>query len=252
LVLIGDHDKASDAARRWTYFLDRGDASDLAELALCDLVCSVREDLALQFSEEFGEFPADTMALLIGADNQEFALIASSGVVPTNRFVESEAEPKELVSHNTAVARALLSRIAPDRPTLERRAAAVRQCLVADDLLQLHGAVGKSTKSLATIARLAPAELALRALDEPTLAASCVSALANEASLRWRVGRPPGARWGNRGFGCSADRLEGSPHAGSDARGAPCGTGFAPDYSKRFLWFYAEHQRLEFEDAPKR
>jgi hypothetical protein len=252
LVLVGDPVKGSDAAQRWTYFLDRGTPRELADLALCDLVCSVRGDLVREFPAELAALPAEVMAILIETEKPELALVLSSGSVPANRTVESDA--RTLVPHNAAVQRTLHARIAPDSDTLKRRAASARKALSPEELAELDASPGADARSLATIARLAPAQLSLRAIDEPKNESKYVEALGNAVILRWRVGRPPGARWAQRGGPCGgADKLEGSPPSKADRVSGPCGTGFfGPEYSQRFLWFYAEQERLAFEDAPKR
>ena len=252
LVLVGDPARGSDAAQRWTYFLDRGTPRDLADLALCDLVCSVRDDLAREFPAELGKMPADVMAILIGADKPELALVLSPGSVPKSSAVEADA--RNVVPHNTAVQRALHAHIAPDSDTLKRRAAAARAALSAEELVELDAHSGSDAKSLEVAARLVPALLSLRALDEPRNEPKYVDALGSAAIRRWRVGGAPGARWATRGIQCiTEDKLEGSPPSPADRASGPCGTGFfGPGYSKRFLWFYAESERLVFEDAPKR
>jgi TAT (twin-arginine translocation) pathway signal sequence len=240
LVLVVDQGGIWQWGAAWGQALTFGKNEFLADLALCEVVVAPMDEVRAALPGLPGLTGRPTgnwlepVALLIETD--EPSAIQIKGPVerrfrriPVPAWDESE-EPFEAAVRARVedLERMVRAAVAPDRFTIERRAAQAARVLglevPADPLA--HDELSES----------APAVIRAAGEAFPERRKLAIDMLAGVAAMRLRWHAPRGAYWATS-TGCGAD-IEDLPE---DQRlGIACGMGHVPKISERFLYFHTQ------------
>lgn len=241
LVLHASEDRSqrADLGECFGSFLLHAEDEQLAQLAVCDITSAPTEELlGLPWPG------APVQAVLLEPAGK--ALPALIGGLWRRRVTDkprtgSEEEVVEDYRATHAGIAAQLARVIPsDRVSLEAWAAAEQREL---------GKLPNPTSPKLANARRFPWQARLCTFDMPNRRKAWLQVLAQSVRDRWEGRAPVGAVWG-RHSGCWGPIFQGPPEL-AQSGGGPCGTGFVPEISARFLHFYREEELVGFIGLPR-
>lgn len=220
-------------------FLLHAEDEQLAPLAVCDITSATTEEmLGLPWPG------APVQAVLLEPAGKALpALIGdlwrSSGIGQSRRLTDEEVEACYRAVHASIAGQ--LARVIPgERAALEAWAARERAEL---------GKLPNPTSPKLANARRFPWQARLCMLDMPNRRKAWLQVLAQSVRDRWESRAPVGAVWGWHG-GCWGPVFKGPPEMANNG-GGPCGTGYVPELSARFLHFYREEELVGFVGPPR-
>ena len=224
-------------------YLELASESALADLALCEVTCAKISELHPFAPGMTIRFEGEPMALLVDwGRNEVRAAVRSSPRFPSlpeggPRYGRTP-DPWEsrLTRWKEAIRGEIHSVIAPDRSELLRRTEEARTRLPETERDRLARLAASGGPWSATDVASCPA-WALSAATTEAVRVDTLRELAQIARSRLLERSPSGSRWAKDG-GCGDVFLE-DPRDYQSGSG-PCGTGYMPQPSYRFLWLYTK------------
>jgi hypothetical protein len=222
-------------------YLNRADEPAMVDLAMCDVWCATATEVRTQFAVTH-DVDDSALAVLVETDGTPAHVV--KGNVPSDlpedspgRYVES-ARVEAATARNDFLSARLHEVIAPDKATVRRRARQACEAVFPDRALMDDESARRELPN-AQFADLVPAWVRWCAEDaDAGTRKEWMKLLSDRAESRWRSAAPPRARWA-KATSCGGPQLEGELSEGS---AVPCGTGFTPQYSARFLMFFTEER----------
>ncbi len=208
-------------------YLNHGSDSQLAPLALCEVVCATMEELHSLSPAKYETEPS-------------FVLLETASVPATPRHARVRLVAGTTVDENTArIAKAIRQLVLPGG--LVSASMLTKRDLVAEKAL-LPSIVDTPKKiDLSKVDRNAAGLMQVALAVKGEVKVAIIAALAATAIARIRDKPVAGARWAHAS-GCAPTSYEDEPD--EDKRmGYLCGMGHVPEKSRRFLAFLVDHKK---------